>query len=174
VQEAARGSRGRLNVALTSRRFLPRCCRAACVHSARIFRRSRFSLSRWTALSSWQRCAIGASTSASPAILGASLERRLESRELVTCPMVAVLPTGHGCADGSGANFKKGRREDLGALGERESLACQIGPKFKLCTKTLSPTFLTWLFLYWLSGCFALLLECVSCLFQLVSGFCRT
>jgi hypothetical protein len=88
--------------------------------------------------------------------------------------MVAVLPTGHGCADGSGANFKKGRREDLGALGERESLACQIGPKFRLCTKTLSPTFLTWLFLYWLTGCFALLLECVSCLFQLVSGFFRT
>jgi len=23
-----------------------------------------------------------------------------------------------------------------GALGERESLACQIGPKFKLCTRT--------------------------------------
>src|SRR5271165_4791400 len=37
---------------------------------------------------------------------------------------------------GSGANFKKGRRADPGALGERESLACQIGPKFKLCTRT--------------------------------------
>ena len=38
---------------------------------------------------------------------------------------------------GSGANFKKGRRADPGALGERESLACQIGPKFKLCTRTV-------------------------------------
>ena len=38
---------------------------------------------------------------------------------------------------GSGANFKKVRRADPGALGERESLACQIGPKFKLCTRTL-------------------------------------
>ena len=38
--------------------------------------------------------------------------------------------------DGSGANFKKGRRADTGALGERELLACQIGPKFKLCTRT--------------------------------------
>ena len=28
---------------------------------------------------------------------------------------------------GSGANFKKGRRADPGALRERESLACQIG-----------------------------------------------
>ena len=37
---------------------------------------------------------------------------------------------------GSGANFKKVRRADPGALGERESLACQIGPKFKLCTRT--------------------------------------
>jgi hypothetical protein len=37
----------------------------------------------------------------------------------------------------------------------------------------LSPTFLTWLFLYWLTGCFALLLQCVSCLFQLVSVFFR-
>jgi hypothetical protein len=49
----------------------------------------------------------------------------------------------HACADevlpslkGSGANFKKGRRADPGALGERESLACQIGPKFKLCTRS--------------------------------------
>ena len=40
-------------------------------------------------------------------------------------------------AEGSGANFKKGRRADLGALEERESLACQIGPKFKLCTRSL-------------------------------------
>src|ERR1700730_17132941 len=40
--------------------------------------------------------------------------------------------------DGSGANFKKGRRADPGALGERESLACQIGPKFKLCTRTIN------------------------------------
>jgi hypothetical protein len=39
-------------------------------------------------------------------------------------------------AEGSGSNFKKGRRADPGALGERESLACQIGPKFKLCTRT--------------------------------------
>ena len=30
---------------------------------------------------------------------------------------------------------KKGRRAEPGALGERESLACQIGPKFKLCTR---------------------------------------
>ena len=30
---------------------------------------------------------------------------------------------------GSGANFKKGRRAGSGALGERDSLACQIGPK---------------------------------------------
>ena len=37
---------------------------------------------------------------------------------------------------GSGANFKKGRRADPGALGEREPLACQIGPKFKLCTRS--------------------------------------
>jgi len=37
---------------------------------------------------------------------------------------------------GSGANFKKGRRADPGALGERESLACQIGPKLKLCTRS--------------------------------------
>src|SRR5271165_1934069 len=37
---------------------------------------------------------------------------------------------------GSGANFKKGRHADPGALGERESLACQIGPKFKLCTRS--------------------------------------
>src|SRR5271165_3060161 len=37
---------------------------------------------------------------------------------------------------GSGANFKKGRRADPGALGERESLACQSGPKFKLCTRS--------------------------------------
>src|SRR3984893_19009566 len=37
---------------------------------------------------------------------------------------------------GSGANFKKGRRADPGALGERESLACHIGPKFKLCTRS--------------------------------------
>jgi hypothetical protein len=41
---------------------------------------------------------------------------------------------------GSGANFKKGRRADPGALGERESLACQIGPKFKLCTRSLATT----------------------------------
>ena len=40
------------------------------------------------------------------------------------------------CHIGSGANFKKGRRADPGALGERESLACQIGPKFKLCTRS--------------------------------------
>ena len=33
--------------------------------------------------------------------------------------------------------LKKGRRADPGALGERESLACQIGPKFKLCTRTV-------------------------------------
>ncbi len=39
-------------------------------------------------------------------------------------------------ATGSGANFKKGRRADLGTLEERESLACQIGPKFKLCTRS--------------------------------------
>src|SRR5258708_29190385 len=38
--------------------------------------------------------------------------------------------------DVSGANFKKGRRANPGALGKRESLACQIGPKFKLCTRT--------------------------------------
>jgi hypothetical protein len=38
--------------------------------------------------------------------------------------------------EGSGANFKKARRADPDALGERESLACQIGPKFKLCTRT--------------------------------------
>src|SRR5271166_1986033 len=31
-------------------------------------------------------------------------------------------------SQGSGANFKKGRRADPGALGERDSLACQIGP----------------------------------------------
>ena len=37
---------------------------------------------------------------------------------------------------GSGANFKKGRRADPGALGERESFACQIGPKLKLCTRS--------------------------------------
>ena len=37
---------------------------------------------------------------------------------------------------GSGANFKKGRRADPGALGEMESLACQIGPKLKLCTRS--------------------------------------
>src|SRR5271166_5481092 len=43
-------------------------------------------------------------------------------------------------ADGSGANFKKGRRADPGALGERESLACQIGPKFKICTRSVSIT----------------------------------
>jgi hypothetical protein len=42
--------------------------------------------------------------------------------------------------DGSGANFKKGRRADPGALGERESLACQIGPKFKLCTRSVTIT----------------------------------
>jgi hypothetical protein len=41
---------------------------------------------------------------------------------------------------GSGANFKKGRRAEPGALGERESLACQIGPKFKLCTRSLART----------------------------------
>jgi hypothetical protein len=41
---------------------------------------------------------------------------------------------------GSGANFKKGRRADPGALGERESLACQIGPKFKLCTRSIRTT----------------------------------
>src|SRR5271166_3336703 len=39
--------------------------------------------------------------------------------------------------EGSGANFKKGRRADPGALGERESLDCQIGPKFKLCTRSV-------------------------------------
>src|SRR5271165_2796715 len=39
-------------------------------------------------------------------------------------------------SQGSDANFKKGRRADPGALGERESLACQIGPKFKLCTRS--------------------------------------
>jgi len=38
---------------------------------------------------------------------------------------------------GSGANFRKGRRANPGALGKRESLACQIAPKFKLCTSTL-------------------------------------
>jgi hypothetical protein len=38
---------------------------------------------------------------------------------------------------GSGANFKKGRRADPGALGERESFACQIGPKLKLCTRSV-------------------------------------
>jgi hypothetical protein len=43
--------------------------------------------------------------------------------------------------NGSGANFKKGRRADPGALGERESLACQIGPKFKLCTRSLGGIF---------------------------------
>ena len=32
--------------------------------------------------------------------------------------------------------FKKGRRANPGALGERESLACKIGPKSKLCTRT--------------------------------------
>ena len=42
----------------------------------------------------------------------------------------------HGPQAGSGANFKKARRADPGALGERESLACRIGPKFKLCTRT--------------------------------------
>ena len=42
--------------------------------------------------------------------------------------------------EGSGANFKKGRRADPGALGERESLDCQIGPKFKLCTRSKSDT----------------------------------
>jgi hypothetical protein len=41
---------------------------------------------------------------------------------------------------GSGANFKKGRRADPGALGERESLACQIGPKLKLCTRSVPST----------------------------------
>ena len=40
-------------------------------------------------------------------------------------------------SQGSGANFKKGRCADPGALGERESLACQIGHKFKLCTRTV-------------------------------------
>jgi L,D-transpeptidase-like protein len=48
-----------------------------------------------------------------------------------------VVPTGTTVTvEGSGANFKKGRRADPGALGERESLACQIGRKFKLCTRT--------------------------------------
>jgi multidrug efflux pump subunit AcrB len=42
---------------------------------------------------------------------------------------------------GSDANFRKGWRANPGALGKRESLACQIGPKFKLCTRTLSTTF---------------------------------
>ncbi len=31
--------------------------------------------------------------------LGTSLDRRFESRQLVTCPMVAVLPAGHGFGD---------------------------------------------------------------------------
>lgn len=31
--------------------------------------------------------------------LGASLERRFDSRQLVTCPMVAVLPSGYGSVD---------------------------------------------------------------------------
>jgi len=43
-------------------------------------------------------------------------------------------------AEGSGANFKKGRRADSRALGERESLACEIGPKFKLCTRSVFDT----------------------------------
>jgi hypothetical protein len=33
---------------------------------------------------------------------------------------------------------KRGWRADPGALGERESLACQIGPKFKLRTRPVS------------------------------------
>jgi hypothetical protein len=45
---------------------------------------------------------------------------------------------------GSGANFKKGRSADSGALGEMASLACQIGPKMEagvfqqnqICTRT--------------------------------------
>ena len=45
---------------------------------------------------------------------------------------------------GSGATFKKGRRADPGALGERESLACQIGPKFKLCTRSRASLRLSW------------------------------
>jgi hypothetical protein len=42
-----------------------------------------------------------------------------------------------GASGGSGANFKKGRRADPGVPGERESLACQIRPKFKLCTRSV-------------------------------------
>jgi hypothetical protein len=37
---------------------------------------------------------------------------------------------------------KKSRRADPGALGEGESIACQIGPKFKLCTRTATIDFL--------------------------------
>ena len=38
--------------------------------------------------------------------------------------------------DGSGANFKKRSARALGRPGETESLACEIGPKFKICTRS--------------------------------------
>jgi hypothetical protein len=68
---------------------------------------------------------------------------------------------------GSGANFKKGRRADPGALGERESLACQIGPKFKLCTRSAG-----WIFLAVLVGdrC-AFLSECMDEFDELLQFF---
>src|SRR2546421_18312 len=37
---------------------------------------------------------------------------------------------------GFDAIFKRGRYADSGAPGERASLTCQIGPKFKLCTRS--------------------------------------
>src|SRR5271166_1932705 len=64
----------------------------------------------------------------------------IEVRDVDLDACKIFINRGKGAKDGSGANFKKSRRADLGALGERESLAWQIGPKFKLCTKTPADT----------------------------------
>jgi hypothetical protein len=42
---------------------------------------------------------------------------------------------------GSGANFKNGRCADSVALAEMASVACQMGPKMEICTRTFRNTF---------------------------------
>jgi ParB family chromosome partitioning protein len=64
---------------------------------------------------------------------------------LATRPDVALVAAAHslalrvcyeGCYEGFWCKFQKRSARGHGALGERESLACQIGPKFKLCTRS--------------------------------------
>jgi LysR family transcriptional regulator, benzoate and cis,cis-muconate-responsive activator of ben and cat genes len=100
AQEAARGLRGRLNlanIAAFSAGVLPRCLRAFREEfpQVEVFLVEMDHAEQLAALREG-RIHLGIAPD-----LGTSLEHRFQSQPLLTCPMVAVLPAGYGFADES-------------------------------------------------------------------------